>query len=87
MAIPDYQTIMLPLLRFLGDGVEHAKREAVMRDGHKYINNSMEVKGVKGDALKQLNNSMKGGCRIGICTIRCHAIYGRQLLILYFFIS
>ena len=29
MAIPDYQTIMLPLLRFLGDGVEHAKREAV----------------------------------------------------------
>ncbi len=29
MAIPDYQTIMLPLLRFLRDGVEHAKREAV----------------------------------------------------------
>jgi len=29
MAIPDYQTIMLPLLRFAGDGQVHSKREAV----------------------------------------------------------
>jgi restriction system protein len=29
MAIPDYQTIMLPLLKFLGDGNEHSFREAV----------------------------------------------------------
>lgn len=29
MAIPDYQTAMLPLLRFTMDGVEHNKREAV----------------------------------------------------------
>ena len=29
MAIPDYQTIMLPLLKFAGDGVEHDLREAV----------------------------------------------------------
>jgi restriction system protein len=29
MAIPDYQTIMLPLLRFASDGKEHASREAV----------------------------------------------------------
>jgi len=29
MAIPDYQTIMLPLLRFLSDGNEHSFREAV----------------------------------------------------------
>jgi restriction system protein len=29
MTIPDYQTIMLPLLRFLGDGEVHSKREAV----------------------------------------------------------
>lgn len=28
MAIPDYQTIMLPLLRFLEDGKVHSKREA-----------------------------------------------------------
>ena len=29
MAIPDYQTIMLPLLKFLGDGREHNAREAI----------------------------------------------------------
>jgi restriction system protein len=29
MAIPDYQTIMLPLLQFAEDGQEHAKREAI----------------------------------------------------------
>jgi restriction system protein len=29
MAIPDYQTLMLPLLRFLADGKEHSLQEAV----------------------------------------------------------
>lgn len=29
MPIPDYQTLMLPLLRFAGDGADHTKREAV----------------------------------------------------------
>lgn len=29
MAIPDYQTIMLPLLKFLGDKKEHSTREAI----------------------------------------------------------
>jgi restriction system protein len=29
MAIPNYQTIMLPLLKFAGDGKEHTLREAV----------------------------------------------------------
>src|SRR5215471_13815412 len=29
MAIPDYQTVMLPLLRFLRDGKEHSLGEAV----------------------------------------------------------
>jgi restriction system protein len=29
MAIPDYQSIMLPLLRFIGDGQVHSKHEAV----------------------------------------------------------
>ena len=28
MAIPDYQTCMLPFLRLLGDGQEHALRDA-----------------------------------------------------------
>jgi restriction system protein len=28
MAIPDYQTIMLPLLKFAGDGEEHSLKSA-----------------------------------------------------------
>jgi restriction system protein len=28
MAIPDYQSIMLPLLKFASDGTEHSLREA-----------------------------------------------------------
>ena len=28
MAIPDYQTVMLPLLKFAGDKKEHSLREA-----------------------------------------------------------
>ncbi|MFQ3590399.1 MAG: restriction endonuclease [Chloracidobacterium sp.] len=29
MPIPDYQAIMLPLLRFAGDGIEHSLRDAI----------------------------------------------------------
>ncbi|MGK2913494.1 MAG: restriction endonuclease [Porticoccaceae bacterium] len=29
MAIPDYQSIMLPLLRFAADGIEHSVRDAI----------------------------------------------------------
>lgn len=29
MAIPDYQSCMLPLLRFYGDGKEHVFRDAI----------------------------------------------------------
>jgi restriction system protein len=29
MAIPDYQSIMLPLLQFAGDGQEHALRATI----------------------------------------------------------
>ena len=29
MAIPDYQRVMLPLLRFAADGEEHSLREAI----------------------------------------------------------
>lgn len=31
MTIPDYQTVMLPLLRFAADGQEHSLREAIER--------------------------------------------------------
>jgi restriction system protein len=29
MPIPDYQTLMLPVLRFAGDGREHSRRETI----------------------------------------------------------
>ena len=29
MAVPDYQSTMLPLLRYIGDGQEHSLREAI----------------------------------------------------------
>jgi len=29
MAVPDYQTVMLPLLQFLNDGKEHSRRDAI----------------------------------------------------------
>ena len=29
MAVPDFQSIMLPLLTFAGDGKEHSLREAI----------------------------------------------------------
>lgn len=31
MAIPDFQSLMLPLLRFLGDGKEHPNPETTER--------------------------------------------------------
>ena len=36
MAIPDYQSIMLPLLRFVADGDEHSLREAIDGLGEKF---------------------------------------------------
>lgn len=34
MAIPDYQTLMLPLLRLAADGVDHRFRDAVEQLHH-----------------------------------------------------
>ncbi|PYS49203.1 MAG: restriction endonuclease, partial [Acidobacteria bacterium] len=36
MAIPDYQTLMLPLLQLLNDGQEHLLREAVQELANKF---------------------------------------------------
>jgi len=36
MAIPDYQTIMLPLLKFTGDGQEHSLRETIDSLAHEF---------------------------------------------------
>ncbi|MGI8998746.1 MAG: winged helix-turn-helix domain-containing protein [Candidatus Limnocylindria bacterium] len=29
MAIPDFQTLMLPVLRYVGDGEQHSPRDAI----------------------------------------------------------
>jgi restriction system protein len=36
MAIPDYQSIMLPLLKFMSDGKEHSMREAIETLANQY---------------------------------------------------
>ena len=36
MPIPDYQTIMLPLLKFVRDGQVHSKHEALERLAHEF---------------------------------------------------
>jgi len=53
MAIPDYQTIMLPLLRFAGDGKVHSKHEAV-----EYLANEFKL---TEEELKELLPSGKQG--------------------------
>ncbi|OKH13446.1 restriction endonuclease [[Limnothrix rosea] IAM M-220] len=42
MAIPDYQTLMLPLLQYLGDGNEHSLRETIEYLAEKFELNSTE---------------------------------------------
>jgi restriction system protein len=44
MAIPDYQTIMLPLLRFAGDQQEHSLREAIDQLAEKFALTEVERK-------------------------------------------
>ncbi len=36
MAIPDFQSIMLPVLEFTGDGKEHSIRDAIDHVGEKF---------------------------------------------------
>jgi restriction system protein len=36
MAIPDYQSIMLPLLQLAGDGQEHRSRDAILTLGEQF---------------------------------------------------
>ena len=43
MAIPDYQTLMLPLLEIAGDQEEHNIRDAIDTLGDKYNLTSQDV--------------------------------------------
>ena len=44
MSIPDYQSIMLPLLQFASDNKEHAYREAVISLADQFKLTDMERK-------------------------------------------
>jgi len=44
MAIPDYQSIMLPLLKFIGDGKERSLREAIEHLGSEFALSDEERK-------------------------------------------
>ena len=53
MPIPDFQTIMLPFLKFAGDGQEHAKHEVVDKLAADFNLNESELKEL---LIKNKNN-------------------------------
>lgn len=55
MAIPDYQTLMLPLLRFTGDGAERPFREAVDRLAEEFANWRISTSNYSREALEYVN--------------------------------
>jgi restriction system protein len=56
MAIPDYQTIMLPLLRLASDGREHSSREAMDRLGEHFRLTSAERKELLSSGQQMFDN-------------------------------
>jgi restriction system protein len=43
MSIPDYQTLMLPLLHFAGDKTEHSAQEAAIVLAEEFALNEIEL--------------------------------------------
>ncbi len=60
MAIPDYQTIMLPLLKFAGDEKEHSLRDAVERLADEFELNEEERKEMLPSGKQRLFNNRVG---------------------------
>ncbi|MDH3217126.1 MAG: restriction endonuclease [Candidatus Krumholzibacteria bacterium] len=54
MSIPDYQTVMLPLLEFAGDGREHSLREAIDHLAHKFRLTEQERKELLPSGTQQI---------------------------------
>jgi restriction system protein len=57
MAIPDYQTIMLPLLRFAGDQQEHSLREAIDQLAEKFALTEVERKELLPSGQQEIFNN------------------------------
>jgi restriction system protein len=63
MAIPDYQTIMLPLLRFAGDQQEHSLREAIDQLAQKFGLTEEERKEILPSGLQEVFKNRVGWAR------------------------
>jgi restriction system protein len=63
MAIPDYQTIMLPFLKFAGDGKEHAKHEVVDRLSSYFKLSEIELKELLPSGKQELFDNRVGWTR------------------------
>ena len=63
MAIPDYQTIMLPLLRFAGDGQVHSKSEAVESLAKEFELSDEEIKELLPSGKQALFDNRVGWAR------------------------
>ena len=60
MAIPDYQTIMLPLLKYAGDDQEHSMREAVDFLADEFELSEEELKEMLPSGTQKLFNNRVG---------------------------
>ena len=63
MAIPDFQTIMLPFLKFAGDGKEHAKHEVVDKLAANFNLNEIELKELLPSGKQELFDNRVGWAR------------------------
>jgi restriction system protein len=63
MAIPDYQTIMLPLLRFIGDQKEHSLREAIDYLAEEFNLSEEETKKLLPSGLQEVLDNRVGWAR------------------------
>jgi len=63
MAIPDYQTVMLPLLRFAGDKQEHSLREAIDRLADEFKLTEEERKELLPSGQQEVFNNRVGWAR------------------------
>ena len=63
MAIPDYQTIMLPLLKFVGDGKVHSKSEAVESLAKEFELSDEEIKELLPSGKQALFDNRVGWAR------------------------
>jgi restriction system protein len=63
MAIPDYQTLMLPLLRLAGDNREHSIREAIDRLSNEFNLTDDEKKELLSSGKQEVFNNRVGWAR------------------------